>query len=54
MAAVFSDESRINAWLTTEIALAKGEAGLGVIPQEASDNIATSACLSNINLDLMS
>lgn len=53
MAAVFSDESRINAWLTTEIALAKGEAKVGVIPKDAADNIAASACLSNIDLDLM-
>lgn len=53
MAEVFSDEGRINAWLATEVALAKGEARVGVIPQQAADNIAEAARLDNLDLKAM-
>ena len=53
MVEVFSDEGRINAWLATEVALAKGEARVGVIPQQAADNIAESASLDNLDLQAM-
>lgn len=53
MVEVFSDEGRINAWLATEVALAKGEARVGVIPQQAADNIAEAARLDNLDLQAM-
>lgn len=53
MVEVFSDEGRINAWLTTEVALAKGEARVGVIPQQAADKIAEAARLDNLDLQAM-
>lgn len=53
MVAIFSDEGRINTWLATEIALAKGQAQVGVIPQQAADNIAEAAILDNLDLQAM-
>ena len=53
MLQVFSDEGRINAWLATEVALAKGEARVGVIPQQAADSIAEAARLDNLDLQTM-
>ncbi|MGY6564104.1 MAG: class-II fumarase/aspartase family protein [Halomonadaceae bacterium] len=50
MVEVFSDEARINAWLSAEAALAKGEARVGVIPQQAADDIAAAAKIDNLNL----
>ncbi|MCG6656339.1 adenylosuccinate lyase family protein [Halomonas campisalis] len=53
MTNVFSDEGRINAWLAAEVALAKGEARVGVIPQQAADAIAEAAKLENLDLQAM-
>jgi len=53
MAEVFSENGRITAWLTAEVALAKGEAKVGVIPQQAADAIAQAAKLENLNLQAM-
>lgn len=53
MVEVFSDEGRISAWLATEVALAKGEARVGVIPQQAANNIAEAARLDNLDLQAM-
>lgn len=53
MRAVFSDEGRFSSWLTAEIALARAEARVGVIPAEAAEKIAAAAILENINLEEM-
>ncbi|HBQ36923.1 MAG TPA: 3-carboxy-cis,cis-muconate cycloisomerase [Rhodobacteraceae bacterium] len=53
MRAVFSDEARFSSWLEAEIALARAQARVGIIPQEAADKIATAAILENINLEEM-
>lgn len=53
MAEVFSDQSRINAWLASEVALAAAEAQVGVIPKQAADAIAKAAKLENLNLKAM-
>lgn len=53
MVEVFSDEGRINAWLVTEVALAKGEARVGLIPQQAADSISEAAKLENLDLQAM-
>lgn len=39
----FSDENLIQLWLNSEVALAKAEAKLGIIPQNAATNIANAA-----------
>ena len=39
----FSDENLIQLWLNSEVALAKAEAKLGIIPQNAATNIANTA-----------
>ena len=43
MRAVFSDESRVQCYLDIEAALARVQARLGIIPQEAADEIAAIA-----------
>ncbi|PCF96492.1 class-II fumarase/aspartase family protein [Vreelandella nigrificans] len=53
MVEIFSDEGRLNAWLATEAALAKGQAQVGVIPQQAADNIVEAAILDNLDLQAM-
>lgn len=53
MRAIFSDEARINAWLQTEVALAKAQAALGLIPQGADDQIAEASKIENLDLDAM-
>src|SRR5580658_7448270 len=44
MAEVFSDASLLGAMLDFEVALARAQAGVGVIPQSAADDIARAAC----------
>ncbi|MEM5650564.1 hypothetical protein AAHB57_26235 [Bacillus cereus] len=39
----FSDENLIQLWLNSEVSLAKAEAKLGIIPQNAATNIANAA-----------
>ena len=47
---VFSDESRIQAWIDTEIALAKAQVITGVIPKGIDENIEKVASVNNLNL----
>ena len=49
MGEVFSDEARIEAWLDTEKALARAQAGHGVIPEDAARNIEAAAQLQHID-----
>lgn len=51
MRAIFSDGGTIGAYLEVERALAKVQAGLGIIPQEAADAIQVHAQLSNVDFD---
>lgn len=53
MRRVFSDEGKIQAWLDTEVALAKAEAACGLIPQSAAAAIADVAKFENMNLNAM-
>jgi 3-carboxy-cis,cis-muconate cycloisomerase len=48
-AALFSDESVLQAMLDFEIALARAEARIGVIPSQAADSIAAAARPSNFD-----
>nr|MDX9694761.1 adenylosuccinate lyase family protein [Bacteroidales bacterium] len=53
MRSVFSDESRIQAWIDTEIALAKAQVQTGVIPNGVDENIAKVAFLYNFDIVAM-
>jgi 3-carboxy-cis,cis-muconate cycloisomerase len=53
MRSIFSDEGKIQAWLDTEVALAKSEAACGLIPQTAADAIAGAAQFENLDLVAM-
>lgn len=53
MRALFSDLALIQRYIDTEVALAKAEARLGVIPQEAAEQIARESSLDRIDLNLM-
>ena len=53
MRSIFSDESRIQAWIDTEIALAKAQVQTGVIPNGVDENIAKVAFLNNFNIVAM-
>ena len=50
MRSVFSDESRIQAWIDTEIALAKAQVKTGIIPKGVDENIEKIAFLNNLDL----
>ncbi|HUE47173.1 MAG TPA: adenylosuccinate lyase [Aestuariivirgaceae bacterium] len=50
MRAVFADEAMVARWLEVEAALARAQARLGLIPQDAADAI--SRCAEGANLDL--
>lgn len=45
MRAVFCEENRVQKWLDVEAALAKVQAKLNIIPQEAADEIAKKSLL---------
>lgn len=49
MRRVFDDENRIRQWLRVEVALARAEAKLGVIPPEAEKEIERKASVSNLD-----
>ena len=51
MREVFSDTQTVNQYLKVEKALAKVQADLGIIPQDAADAILEKAHLENIDLD---
>lgn len=53
MRAVFSDEARIGAWLQAEVALARAQAGLRLIPPEAAKEIAQVARVEALDLAAM-
>lgn len=53
MRAIFSDERRIESWLEAEVALAKAEAKIGLIPQEAADKITAAAKRENLDFKAM-
>lgn len=50
MRKIFSDENRLQCWLDVEAALARVQAKLGMIPQEAAEEISTKAQVVNFNL----
>lgn len=49
MRAVFSDEARFRSWLDSEVALARAQAEVGLIPSEAAENIALAAQVENLD-----
>ena len=51
MRAVWSDENRTSKYIDVERALAKVQAGLGLIPQEAADEIISHCELRQIDMD---
>jgi 3-carboxy-cis,cis-muconate cycloisomerase len=53
MREIFSDKSRIEAWLKTESALALAQAENLIIPREAADKIVSAAKYENIDIDAM-
>jgi 3-carboxy-cis,cis-muconate cycloisomerase len=50
LANLFSDESLLEAALAFEVALARAEAGLGIIPQAAADAIERAATASEFDV----
>jgi 3-carboxy-cis,cis-muconate cycloisomerase len=50
MRQVFSDEARIGYYLEIEVALARAQAKLGIIPQKAADEIVRQCRIENIDL----
>ena len=53
MRSVFSDESRIQAWIDTEIALAKAQVITGVIPKGVDETIEKVASTNNLDFASM-
>ncbi|MCU4119108.1 adenylosuccinate lyase family protein [Variovorax sp. N23] len=53
MRSVFSDQQMVQRYLDVEVALAKAEAQVGVIPQDAADAIARESRLDRIDFDHM-
>lgn len=53
MRAVFCEENRIQKWLDVEAALAKAQAKLGIIPQNAADEIAKKAHYKYMDMDFI-
>lgn len=51
MAAIFAESEVVDAWLIVEVALARGQADLGIIPLDSAQQIAAAAVLANIDLD---
>jgi len=50
MREVFSDESRLKAWITTEVALAKAQVQLGIIPKGIDEELARVAKVENLDV----
>lgn len=48
---LFSEESRFQAWLDVESALALAQGEMGVIPRTAAEEISSKAKLSNLDMD---
>lgn len=53
MRAVFSDESRIEAWIQVEVALAKAQSQLGIIPEGIDVKLKEGSHKNNLNLQAM-
>lgn len=53
MRSIFSDESRIQAWIDTEIALIKAQVKTGVIPKGVDENFEKVASLDNLDIGSM-
>jgi 3-carboxy-cis,cis-muconate cycloisomerase len=53
MRAVFADEATVARWLEVEAALARAEAGVGLIPQEAAQAITRCAAEADLDLDAL-
>lgn len=53
MRAVFCEENRVQKWLDVEAALAKAQAKLNIIPQEAADEIAKKAYYKFMDMDFI-
>lgn len=53
MKEIFSDEARFQAWLDVEAALARAQARLGIIPEEAARKITKAAKVENIDVAAM-
>jgi len=51
MSKIFSDHGRFEGWLMMESGLARGQARVGMIPQEAADEITDAAKIENIDTD---
>lgn len=51
MRAIFSDENRLQQWYEFEAALAVEQAGLGIIPQAAAEEIAAKARVAHVDLE---
>jgi adenylosuccinate lyase len=52
--AIFNDHNRVQKWLDFEAALAIEQAGLGIIPKAAADDIAANAQISKIDINAVS
>ncbi|MCH8567431.1 MAG: adenylosuccinate lyase family protein [Balneolales bacterium] len=53
MREVFSDDRRFQSWLETEVALARAEAKVGLIPADVPEKIAHAAKLENLDIPAM-
>jgi 3-carboxy-cis,cis-muconate cycloisomerase len=53
MREVFSDRSQVQAWLDVEVALARAEAAIGLIPPQAADEIASRARADDIDMEAL-
>jgi len=53
MREIFSDEARLQAWIKTEIALAKAQVTLGIIPEGTDTAIEQAADINKMNLEEM-
>ena len=51
--AVFEERARLQSWLDILVALARAQAGLGIVPAEAADEIAAHAKIEELELDLV-
>ncbi len=54
MRALFSDEAVVQLYLDVEVALARAQAGLGIIPEAAASAIAASAKVDRVDWDRLS
>ena len=47
---IFNDHARVQAWFDVEVALAKAQGQLGVIPEEAAQEISQKAIVENVDV----